>query len=171
MAFRSSCTGSLADRLRAWSGCRTHQKAPISRPSGRAVHGGEQSQNAATSPLCPASRATAPRSRLSSTAGVQTGSGPSSNVNAHRRAPIVIIHAEGRHPTPGQPTQARNERSAAALVPDDQVSNEWVGRSVERHRAQAREHLGFVVLMLRGDLFDHGRIRPYLGCLGDVRRG
>jgi len=100
-----------------------------------------------------------------------TGSGPSSNVNAHRRAPIVIIPAEGRHPTPGQPTQARNERSAAALVPDDQVSNEWVGRSVERHRAQAREHLGFVVLMLRGDLFDHGRIRPYLGCLGDVRRG
>jgi hypothetical protein len=68
-------------------------------------------------------------------------------------------------------SQARNERSAAALAPADEVSNEWVGRSVERYRAQIREHLGFVVLTLRGDLFDHGRIRPYLGCLGDVRRG
>jgi hypothetical protein len=47
-------------------------------------------------------------------------------------------------------SQARNERSAAALAPADEVSNEWVGRSVERYRAQIREHLGFVVLTLRG---------------------
>jgi len=97
--------------------------------------------------------------------------GPSSNVNAHRRAPHRHHPPPRASSYPGPANSARNERSAAALVPDDQVSNEWVGRSVERHRAQAREHLGFVVLMLRGDLFDHGRIRPYLGCLGDVRRG
>jgi hypothetical protein len=40
--------------------------------------------------------------------------------------------------------------SAAALAPTDQVSNEWVGRSVERHRAQIREHPRFVVSTLRG---------------------
>jgi hypothetical protein len=51
---------------------------------------------------------------------------------------------------PGPATQARNERSAAALAPTDQVSNEWVCRSVERHRAQIREHPGFVVSTLRG---------------------
>ena len=72
---------------------------------------------------------------------------------------------------PGPATQARNERSAAALSPTDQVSNEWVGRSVERHRAQIREHPGVRSLDDARDLYDHGRIRPYLGCLRERPQG
>jgi hypothetical protein len=51
---------------------------------------------------------------------------------------------------PGPAIQAWNVCSAAALAPADRCPSERVGRSVERHRAQIREHLGFVVLTLRG---------------------
>ena len=109
--------------------------------------------------------------RLSSTAGVQTGSGPSSNVNAHRRAPIVVLlTAERRHPT--RASHSSSERAFGSGARAHRPGVQRVGRSLGRASLRADPRApGVRSLDAARDLYDHGRMRPYLGCLRERPQG
>jgi len=110
-------------------------------------------------------------SRLSSTAGVQTGSGPSSNVNAHRRAPIVVLlTAARRHPT--RASHSSSERAFGSGARAHRPGVQRVGLSLGRAASRADPRApGVRSLDAARDLYDHGRIRPYLGCLRERPQG
>ena len=95
----------------------------------------------------------------------------SSNVSAHRRAPIVVLlTAERRHPT--RASRSSSERAFGSGARAHRPGVQRVGRSLGRAASRADPRApGVRSLDAARDLYGHGRIRPYLGCLRERPQG